>query len=109
MLSHIHIGVNDFERSFAFYESLLPVLGLELKFKENERPWAGWMMPGKARPLFIVGKPYNGQPAAKGNGQMIALLAPSRRHVDQCYVAAMANGATSEGPPGMRPEYHANY
>jgi catechol 2,3-dioxygenase-like lactoylglutathione lyase family enzyme len=109
MLSHICIGANDFERSFTFYSSLLPLLDLELKFKEPERPWAGWMKPGQARPLFVVGAPFDGQPAAPGNGQMVALLAPSRDSVDRFYAAAISNGARCEGPPGLRPEYHPNY
>jgi lactoylglutathione lyase len=40
---------------------------------------------------------------------MVALLAKSRAVVDQAYTVALASGAISEGPPGMRPEYHANY
>ena len=49
MISHVHVGVDDFERAFAFYSAVLPELGLELKFKEPENGWAGWMTPGVAR------------------------------------------------------------
>ena len=34
MISHIHIGIGDFDRAFAFYAAVLPVLGLEQKFSE---------------------------------------------------------------------------
>ena len=74
MISHVHVGVDDFARAFAFYSAVLPALGLELKFKEPENGWAGWMTPGVARPLFLVGLPFNRQPASPGNGQMIALI-----------------------------------
>ena len=109
MLSHVFIGVNDFERAFAFYSAVLADLGLVLKFREDDRPWAGWMKPGVARPLFLVGKPFDGALAVAGNGHMVALLAADRLVVDRVYATALAHGAACEGPPGLRPEYHANY
>lgn len=30
MISHVHIGITDFDRAFVFYATVLPVLGLEL-------------------------------------------------------------------------------
>jgi hypothetical protein len=33
----------------------------------------------------------------------------SRAVVDNCHEVALTNGARSEGPPGLRPEYHPNY
>ncbi|MEM5435665.1 VOC family protein [Paraburkholderia diazotrophica] len=109
MLSHVFIGVNDFERAYAFYSAVLRELGLVPKFREDDRPWAGWMTPGVARPLFLVGRPFDGQSAVAGNGHMIALLAPDRPTVDRVHATALAHGAICEGPPGLRPEYHANY
>lgn len=109
MISHVCIGANDFDKAFAFYSTVMSALGHELKFCELERPWAGWMAKDKPRPLFIVGKPYDGQAAQSGNGQMVALLTPDRASVDRVYAVALANGATSEGEPGLRPHYHADY
>jgi len=40
---------------------------------------------------------------------MTAFLAESREVVDKAYAAALAGGGVSEGEPGLRPEYHANY
>ena len=109
MISHVFIGVADFERCFAFYERLMALLGHPLKFVAREVPWAGWKPADAARPLFVIGRPFNGEPASIGNGQMAALLAPSRAAVDACHAAALAMGGTCEGPPGLRPRYHANY
>ena len=109
MLSHVHIGVTDFARAFAFYQGAMDELGFVLKFSEPEKPWAGWMRPGFDRPLFLIGHPYDGAGAAAGNGQMVALLAGSRDMVDRCYAWAIAHGAQDEGKPGLRPHYHANY
>jgi catechol 2,3-dioxygenase-like lactoylglutathione lyase family enzyme len=109
MLSHVYVGVGDFERALAFYTAVLSELGWVSKFIDGDRPWAGWKPPAEDRPLFLIGSPYDGEPAAPGNGQMIALLAPSRAAVDAFHAAALAHGGTCEGPPGLRREYHPDY
>lgn len=108
MFSHVFVGFGDFEKALAFYEPLMARLGCTLKFIERTRLWAGWR-PGTAeRPLFLVGKPFDGV-AAPGNGQMIALLATDRAAVDYCYALALQMGGACEGKPGLRPEYHPHY
>ncbi|MBU9846995.1 VOC family protein [Rahnella ecdela] len=109
MISHICIGVNDFRRAFTFYSAVMAELGHVLKFCDAEKPWAAWMAPCAPRPLFVIGQPHDGGTASAGNGQMVALLAERRDTVDQIYQFAMANGATDEGAPGLRPHYHADY
>lgn len=109
MFSHVFVGVSNFERALAFYRALMPVLGIEERFCEPERPWAGWQSRPEPRPLFLIGFPYDQQAHAVGNGQMIAFLAASREVVVRAYETALANGGTPEGVPGLRPEYHANY
>ena len=47
MFSHIFVGVRDFEQAFAFYEPLMTVLEIELRFCERNRPWAGWQLPNR--------------------------------------------------------------
>ena len=106
MLSHVYVGVTDFQRAFAFYSGVMDTLGFPLKFSEPEKSWAGWMPASSGRPLFLIGHPHNGQRAAPGNGQMVALLAESRDAVEQCYAIAIANGGRSEGPPGLIPLPH---
>lgn len=109
MFSHIFIGVSDFDRALAFYAPLMAALGIEARFCERSRPWAGWQSQPGPRPLFLIGKPYDGQPHDCGNGQLVAFVAPSRAAVDEAYAIALANGGTSEGAPGLRPEYHEHY
>lgn len=108
MISHIHIGVTDFDRAYRFYAAVLPALGLVLKFCDRERPWAGWMKPDQPRPLFLVGAPFEGE-HAPGNGQMTALLAPSRAVVDLAHQLALSYGGSDDGAPGLRPQYHPHY
>jgi catechol 2,3-dioxygenase-like lactoylglutathione lyase family enzyme len=109
MLSHVNVGASDFQRALGFYGPLMETLGLELAFEDPALSMAGWKSPGRARPLFLVAKPFDGGPHAPGNGQMVALLAPSRAAVDRAYAQALAAGGADEGPPGLRPHYHPNY
>jgi catechol 2,3-dioxygenase-like lactoylglutathione lyase family enzyme len=109
MFSHVFVGVTDFDRALAFYRALMPTLGVSERFCEPHRPWAGWQSSPEPRPLFLIGKPYNRERHERGNGQMVAFLAASRSVVDLAYTVALANGGTAEGPPGLRPEYHAHY
>ncbi|BBB63501.1 hypothetical protein UNDKW_5228 [Undibacterium sp. KW1] len=109
MISHVFTGIQDFDKSFSFYSALMTELGLVLKFKDAGKPWAGWMSADQPRPLFVIGKPFNGEAAQHGNGQMVALLASSRAAVQRAHAAALAHGGTCEGAPGLRPHYHPNY
>ena len=113
MFSHTHTGVTDFERAFAFYSVVLKELGLVLRFREDDEVanihWAGWQTPDVARPLFLIGKPFDKEAHQVGNGQMVAFLATSREQVRRVYETALANGGTCEGAPGLRPHYHSNY
>ncbi|SDF52064.1 MULTISPECIES: VOC family protein [unclassified Duganella] len=109
MLSHVYVGINNFEPALAFYSALMEIVGARQRFVDASQPWAAWQPAEGARPLFVIGKPYDGQPAGCGNGQMVALMAASREAVDRAHAAALALGGSCEGAPGLRPHYHANY
>jgi lactoylglutathione lyase len=109
VFSHVFVSVNDFERALAFHGAVMRSLGIELRFCERDKPWAGWHSADRSRPFFVICKPFDGQPHDPGNGQMVAFAAPDRATVRATYQAALAHGGTCEGQPGLRPHYHANY
>jgi catechol 2,3-dioxygenase-like lactoylglutathione lyase family enzyme len=109
MFSHICIGVSDFPRAWAFYQPLMALLGIELRFVDEHKPWAIWHSKPEPRPLLLIGKPFDGAAHHPGNGQMVALLAQSRALVDQAHRLALAQGGRCDGAPGLRPEYHPDY
>ncbi|MBX9863791.1 MAG: VOC family protein [Hyphomicrobium sp.] len=107
MLDHIGLPVSDFERSKAFYTAVLAPLGISLLLEKDlsdEGGPAGYCGFGVDRPQFWIGtgKPFTGR-------LHVAFAATSRNQVSDFYKAALAAGAKDNGPPGLRPHYHANY
>lgn len=109
MISHIFLGVADYQRAHDFYAPIMHALGLRQRFCDPEKSWAAWQPATGGRPLFIIGLPFDGAGHAAGNGQMVAFMASSRAAVDQAHALALAHGGTDEGSPGLRPQYHDNY
>jgi catechol 2,3-dioxygenase-like lactoylglutathione lyase family enzyme len=109
VFSHIFVSVTDFDRALRFYSALMDCLGIERRFCERDKPWAGWHCADRARPFFVICTPHDGQPHQPGNGQMVAFIAASRAAVRASHQTALAQGGQCEGPPGLRPHYHANY
>ena len=109
MYSHVFVGVGDFDKALGFYSAVLGALGLEQRFCQPEKPWAGWHSAGGSRPLFLIGHPFDGQQHLSGNGQMTAFSADNRATVRAAHEAALKHGGTCEGAPALRPHYHANY
>ncbi len=100
VIDHLGIVVSDRERSKAFYAQCLAPLGIAL-VREVEG-WAGF---GRGlKPEFWFGA---GGDAHKP--MHIAFAAETREQVDQFYQAALAAGATDNGPPGIRAIYHPHY
>ena len=108
MFSHVFIGVTDFDRALAFYQPVMAALGIEPRFVDVAQPWAGWQSHPNPRPLFLIGRPFDGE-HAPGNVQMTAFAASTRAQVDAVHAAALTHGGHCDGPPGLRPQYHANY
>ena len=103
MFSHIFVSVTDFDRAFSFYSALMEALGVELRFRERGKPWAGWHSAGRARPLFVICKPQDGQLHHPGNGQMVAFMAADRALVRATHQIALAHGAAVKARQGYGP------
>jgi len=107
VFSHITLGTNDYDRAAKFYDASLAPLGLSRIPKSPGKP------PLYARndqmPYLSLYKPFDGRPATWGNGTHVAFQAESRQQVDSFYEAALLNGGTDEGAPGVREDYGQNY
>jgi len=100
MIGYVTIGSNDLDRARGFYDQLMPVLGAGrmMEFGDNFTMYG----TGMGKPGLAVCKPYNGDGATAGNGNMSAIVCDSRGRVDALYGKAMELGGSDEGPPGLR-------
>ncbi|RZU02470.1 VOC family protein [Rivibacter subsaxonicus] len=115
MLSYVCIGTNDMARSVAFYDAVLAPLGFRrgtAPGEEERTGWAGWgtsEAKGAAELALWLCRPFNGLSATAGNGTMVALKAQSWAAVQAFHAAALENGGSSEGEPGLRPQYDDDF
>jgi catechol 2,3-dioxygenase-like lactoylglutathione lyase family enzyme len=100
MIDHISFGVTNLAQSKAFYLRALQPLGVAVAMEgaygvgmgQNGKPVL-WLVETKEKPAHLH----------------LAFTAENRQQVDEFYRAALAAGGQDNGPPGLRPHYHANY
>ncbi len=102
MIGYATIGTNDLEKARGFYDDLLGSIGIGRLMVMD----SGFTMYGASfgHPALAVTRPYNGEPATAGNGNMIAIPLKERSQVDALHARALALGGTCEGAPGLRGE-----
>jgi predicted lactoylglutathione lyase len=100
MIGYVTLGSNDLEKSRAFYDALMPVIGAGrmMEFGDNFTMYG----TGMGKPGLAVCKPHDGNSATAGNGNMASIVADSRATVDALYAKAMELGGKCDGPPGVR-------
>ncbi len=102
MFDHVKFGVTDYAASRAFYLKALEPLGVAL-LAEGAPSYGVELSDGAKVSLCLfhtVEKPAH---------LHLAFRAATRRQVDDFYRAAMEAGGIDNGPPGLRPQYHAKY
>ncbi len=104
-IAHVSLGTNQVDRALAFYDAVLPTLGLSQKV----------LMPdvgaayGRLEAEFWVHLPLDERPATIGNGVHVAFRAHNPAEVDAFYRAALDAGASDDGAPGGRSDYGPQY
>ena len=99
MFSHIMLGANDLEKSKAFYDATLGVIGRKPGFADPK----GRVFYMTPTGVFAITKPINGEPASCGNGSTIGFAMESTEQADAWHAAGLAAGGTDcEDPPGVR-------
>jgi catechol 2,3-dioxygenase-like lactoylglutathione lyase family enzyme len=100
VIGYVTLGTDDLERSRAFYDALFAEIGAS-RLMEMDSGFTlygtGWGKPGVA-----VTRPYDGEPASAGNGNMVSLVVDGRDKVDRLHARALALGGSDEGAPGLR-------
>ena len=115
MLSYAYFGTNNLSKAIVFYDAVLGAIGMS-RCVTGDSDWdriaAGWGLyekDGMQELAFWVSTPFDEKPATVGNGSMVAFRAESWRQVEDFYAAAIANGGTDEGAPGLRLHYSADF
>lgn len=110
MIDHLTLHVTDYERSRDFYLRALSPLGYELviELSREQIPSLPAMHmcglgEGRKPDLWLR------QADTPTTPTHLAFTAQSRVRVDEFYRHALAAGATPNGDPGLRSEYHPNY
>lgn len=100
MLGYVTLGSNDLAKSREFYDGLMPTIGAKriMEFGDNFTMYGTSM----GKPGLAICKPYDGQAATAGNGNMASIACDSRAKVDAIHAKAMELGGSCEGPPGVR-------
>ena len=103
-LDHVAISTADYPTSLAFYEKALAPLGIKthMKFEGDDGNVAGL---GSDQPFLWIGDGG----ALTGGRVHLAFRANTHAEVDAFYAAAIGAGGKDNGPPGLRPHYHATY
>lgn len=103
MLSHVMVGSNDIERSKAFYNTVLGVLGVPeamVNVNSTGHTRLFYLHKGIA---FSVTEPIDGESPTVANGSTVGFVCESPEQVKELHDVAVANGGQSiEEPPGLR-------
>jgi catechol 2,3-dioxygenase-like lactoylglutathione lyase family enzyme len=103
MFDHVKFGVTDYARSKAFYLKALKPLGVTVVSEGS--PSYGVELRNPQSPISLCLFQTEEKPAHLH----IAFMAEIRQRVDAFHRAALEAGGRDNGPPGLRPHYHANY
>jgi catechol 2,3-dioxygenase-like lactoylglutathione lyase family enzyme len=103
VFDHVKFGASDFAASKAFFLKALEPLGVRVVSEGAPSYGVEMCAPNSNSSLIIF------QTHEKPAHLHIAFVAQTRQQVDAFHVAAIAAGGTDNGPPGIRPNYSANY
>jgi len=104
LIDHISIAVHDLQAAERFYTVLLGTLGMT-----KLREWPTSIGYGKKHPEFWLNLRADMARVPDDSGVHICLRARETAAVDTFHAAALAGGGTSDGAPGLRPQYYENY
>ncbi len=109
MIDHIGMPVSNIARATVFYLAALKPLGIGIVMQvsaEESGQGAAVGFGAAGKPFFWIGEGF--QPVGDTHIH-VAFAAKNRAEVDAFYRASLAAGGKDNGPPGLRPHYHANY
>jgi len=104
MFDHISVGVRDANASKRFYDAALKPLGYACL---SQSP--GSLGYGAQSVALWVNAAARPVPADEKSGMHFCFAAPTRDSVDAFHAAALREGGSDNGAPGLRADYGENY
>ena len=108
MLDHVSITVTDLARAARFYDAVMAALRVPCVNRSDEA--IGYGTRNRADDdshSYISIRASDGPIHA--DRRHWCFRAPDRAAVDAFHAAGLAHGGADDGPPGLRPHYHAHY
>ena len=108
MLDHVSITVSSLARSAPFWAAVMAALGVPCVGRDDR--WLGYgtrNRDGDDGHSYLTVRASGG--AVVADNRHWCFRAPSRAAVDLFHAAGLAAGGRCDGPPGVRPAYHAAY
>ena len=102
MFDHVKFGASDYSASRSFFIAALKPLGVT---DVREWPPDGVELSQPKGTVSLCMYQTKEKPAHLH----LAFTAASRQQVQDFYRAALEAGGKDNGPPGLRPHYHASY
>jgi catechol 2,3-dioxygenase-like lactoylglutathione lyase family enzyme len=107
VVGYVTVGTNDLEKAVGFYTTLLALLDAKEVMNLGQMVMFGRELGDG---MLAVCTPYDKEPAAVGNGHMVALNVSSKENVDKIHSLALELGGTDEGAVGDRmPGFYVGY
>jgi catechol 2,3-dioxygenase-like lactoylglutathione lyase family enzyme len=109
MIDHASISVSDYEKSMAFYDKSLALIGYTrvMAIDQEKAKCAGYGQGNKPH-FWISPQGKTDEHLGQARGVHFAFLAPTQSAVDAWHQQCLALGGTDNGKPGLRP-YHPGY
>ena len=104
MIDHVSLEARDLSAAATFYDAVLAPLEFTRLYNLEET--VGY---GKGHPEFWLNARPDMPSVPAQTGIHVCLRAANTAIIEAFYAAGLAQGATGDGPPGLRPEYHASY
>lgn len=108
MIDHMGITVSDITKSCSFYAKTLSALGY-VQLKNSPRSASFGVPKGHGTSTDPAGDFWLSKGTPMEPRVHFAFSAATRADVDTFFRAALAAGGTSNGAPGLRPNFHPRY
>ncbi|KVV38989.1 glyoxalase [Burkholderia territorii] len=108
LLDHVSIGVPDIDRARSFYDAVMAALGaVKVYDRPNALGYGERCSANDPESTFLA---VYLDPAEIGTSKRHwCFKATSREQVHAFFEAGLSTGGRSDGDPGLRPQYHADY